>query len=268
MALLDVRELTVSYGGVAANLGIDLQVEPGTVVGLIGPNGAGKTTFVDAVTGFTHATTGRIEFAGTELTGMGPAARARTGLARTFQSVELFDDLTVRDNLAVAAGRPRWYSLLVDLVRPGRGRNDGADRVDRALTRMGLEALAERPGAALSHGQRTLVGMARALAAEPSLVLLDEPAAGLDTSESRQLGTRIRGLAAEGLSILLIDHDMELVMDVCDDVYVLDFGRVIAHGPPAAVRADPQVVAAYLGTGGAAAVGDVAGDAAVEADNG
>ena len=246
MALLDVRELTVSYGGVAANLGIDLQVEPGTVVGLIGPNGAGKTTFVDAVTGFTHATTGRIEFAGTELTGMGPAARARTGLARTFQSVELFDDLTVRDNLAVAAGRPRWYSLLVDLVRPGRGRNDGADRVDRALTRMGLEALA----------------------AEPSLVLLDEPAAGLDTSESRQLGTRIRGLAAEGLSILLIDHDMELVMDVCDDVYVLDFGRVIAHGPPAAVRADPQVVAAYLGTGGAAAVGDVAGDAAVEADHG
>ena len=249
MVLLDVRELTVNYGGVAANLAIDLQVERGTVVGLIGPNGAGKTTLIDAVTGFTVPTAGRVVFDGVELTGLGPAARARAGLARTFQSVELFDDLTVRDNLAVAASQPRWYSLLVDLVVPGRRRHEGADRVERALAAMGLHDLADRRGSDLSHGQRTLVGMARALAAEPSLVLLDEPAAGLDTGESRQLGTRIRGLAADGLSILLIDHDMELVMDVCDDVYVLDFGRVIAHGPPAVVRADPQVVAAYLGAG-------------------
>jgi branched-chain amino acid transport system ATP-binding protein len=247
MALLEARGLTVTYGGLAANDDIDLDCHAGKLVGLIGPNGAGKTTFIDAITGFTAISSGFVTFDGVDLAGLRPDARANLGLVRTFQSLELFEDLSVRDNLMVAAEQPRWYSFLADIVWPSRGRKTYAAQVDGALDALQLQDLADAHPSDLSHGQRKLIGVARALAAKPKLVLLDEPAAGLDTNESQKLGRHLRGFLETGVSLFLIDHDMGLVLNVCDYIYVLDFGKVIAHGTPAEVRADPAVIAAYLG---------------------
>jgi branched-chain amino acid transport system ATP-binding protein len=168
-------------------------------------------------------------------------------LSRTFQSLELFEDLTVRDNLLAAAERPRWHSFLGDALRPGRNERAYYDQVERALAVLGIASLAGTFPTDLSHGQRKLVGVARALAATPKLVLLDEPAAGLDTAESQLLGIHLREFLTQGMSVFLIDHDMGLVLNVCDYIYVLDFGRLIAAGTPAQVRADPAVIKAYLG---------------------
>jgi branched-chain amino acid transport system ATP-binding protein len=247
MALLEARGLTVSYGGLHANDDIDLDCETGRLVGLIGPNGAGKTTFIDAITGFTPLSAGMVSFDGVDLGDSRPDKRAAMGLVRTFQSLELFEDLTVRDNLLVAAEKPKWYAFLADVVVPGRGATAFEDQVDEALEALGLTSLADAHPGDLSHGQRKLIGVARALAAKPKLLLLDEPAAGLDTQESRLLGRHLRGFLDLGVSLFLIDHDMGLVLNVCDYIYVLDFGQVIAHGPPAQVRSDPAVISAYLG---------------------
>ena len=247
MALLEARGLTVSYGGLHANDDIDLDCESGKLVGLIGPNGAGKTTFIDAITGFTSVSSGVVTFDGVDLADNRPDTRASMGLVRTFQSLELFEDLTVRDNLLVAAEQPKWYSFLADIVLPNRAEGKFRDQVDVALGALGLTDLADKLPSDLSHGQRKLIGVARALAAKPTLLLLDEPAAGLDTQESRLLGQHLRGFLDLGVSLFLIDHDMGLVLNVCDYIYVLDFGKVIAHGTPAQVRADPAVISAYLG---------------------
>jgi branched-chain amino acid transport system ATP-binding protein len=248
MSLLDARGLTVTYGGVHANDSIDLRCQPGRMVGLIGPNGAGKTTFIDAITGFTPVTSGTVTFGGRDIGRASPSARARLGLARTFQSLELFDDLSVRDNLLIAAERPTWYSILHDIVLPTRRQREADERVDWAIDTMDLRAVVDVLPSRLSHGQRKLVSIARAFAARPELVLLDEPAAGLDTAESEALGALLRSAVDAGISLLLIDHDMGLVLGTCDDIYVLDFGVVIAHGPPATIRNDPTVITAYLGT--------------------
>jgi branched-chain amino acid transport system ATP-binding protein len=246
-ALLETHGLTVTYGGLNANDSIDLSVEEGKLVGLIGPNGAGKTTFIDAITGFTALSGGSATFAGSDLEGLTPDQRAHLGLSRTFQSLELFEDLTVRDNLLVAAERRRWYSFLLDIAWPGQSERGYEMQVEWALSVLGIEGLAERLPTDLSHGQRKLVGVARALAARPKLVLLDEPAAGLDTAESQTLGRELRGLLDHDMTVFLIDHDMGLVLNVCDYIYVLDFGRLIARGTPGEVRANPSVIAAYLG---------------------
>jgi ABC-type branched-subunit amino acid transport system ATPase component len=247
MALLRTIDLTVRYGGLAANADVNLEVREGTLVGLIGPNGAGKTTFIDAITGFTPVSSGRVEFDGHDLEGISPDRRAHLGLSRTFQSLELFEDLTVRENLLAAAERPKWYSFALDLVRTGRVSKENAEQVDKALSVLGLEGIAERLPSDLSHGQRKLVGVARALAARPKLLLLDEPAAGLDTQESQLLGGHLRGFLEGGTTIFLIDHDMGLVLNVCDYIYVLDFGQIIAQGTSAEIRKDPAVIGAYLG---------------------
>ncbi|MCU1485571.1 MAG: inner-rane translocator [Actinomycetia bacterium] len=231
--VLDVADLTVRYGGVVAVSEVSLHVEAGTVVGLIGPNGAGKTSVIDAITGFAAAR-GSVEVVGERVDGMRPYRRVRAGVARTFQSLELYDDLTVGENVSAAAAAAR-----------GDARRDA---VDRALDLVGISALHERTAGELSQGERQLVSIARACAADPQLLLLDEPAAGLDTTETKWLGERIRTIAASGVGVLLVDHDVALVLSVCDHIYVLDFGQVIAEGDSAAIRADRTVAAAYLGT--------------------
>jgi ABC-type branched-subunit amino acid transport system ATPase component len=223
----------VRYGGVVAVSQVSLRVDAGTVVGLIGPNGAGKTSVIDAITGFAPAT-GTVEVAGERVNDLRPYRRVRAGLARTFQSLELYDDLTVEENVSAAAA-----------AVPGDARHHA---VDRALDLVGISALRDRTAGELSQGERQLVSMARACAADPKLLLLDEPAAGLDTTETRWLGERIRTIASAGVGVLLVDHDVALVLSVCDHIYVLDFGSVIAAGDPATIRADRSVAAAYLGT--------------------
>ena len=184
---------------------------------------------------------------GEDVTGLAPSARAERGLVRTFQSLELFEDLTVADNLAVAAERQPWWGSLADAVGLSRDSDAAAD-VAWALSLMGLEDVAGALPSDLSHGSRRLVSVARALAPRPDIVLLDEPAAGLDTSETEALGHHLRALPDAGVTVLLVDHDMSLVLDLCSEITVLDFGQVIASGPPDVIRADEGVVTAYLGT--------------------
>lgn len=252
MSALSARGVGVSYGGVRALTDVDLTVEPGQLVGLIGPNGAGKTTFIDAVTGFTQHR-GTVQLDGRDLTGLQPHLRARAGLARTWQSGDLFDDLSVAENLGVATGSHRWWGGLLATLR---GPATVTASVAEALTRVGLGDLGDARPSDLSQGQRKLIGVARALAAGPRVVLLDEPAAGLDTTESSRLGERLRAVADSGTAMLLVDHDMGLVLGVCDHVVVLEFGKVIAAGTPDRVRTDPAVVRAYLG--GSAETGQAA----------
>jgi len=244
-ATLRTEGLGVRYGGVVALDDVSLTVEPGQVVGLIGPNGAGKTTFIDAVTGFTRAT-GKVLVDDRDLTGAAPARLSRAGIARSFQSLELFDDMTVLDNLRVASEPSSWLWYLFDLVFPKTPVLPPA--AVTAIREFELEQfLGQRPSD-LPYGRRRLLGMARAVATSPSILLLDEPAAGLDDRETRELGALIRGLATRwGMGILLIEHDVELVMSVCDQIYALDFGRQIAAGDPAEIRRSPALVAAYLG---------------------
>jgi len=252
--ILRTRELSVSFGGVRALTGVDLEVSEGQLVGLIGPNGAGKTTFVDAITGFVSYH-GSVELDGRTLDGLPAHARAKLGLVRTWQATELFDDLTVRENVAVAAYRPSFLTTIKELFTPPPA---SPPSVDEALELLGIASLASEMPADLSQGQRKLVGVARALAERTRVLCLDEPAAGLDTAESEQLGRELRQVADAGTAMLLIDHDMGLVLGICDDVYVLEFGKLIAHGPPQVVRADPAVIEAYLGS----AAGELAGETA------
>jgi ABC-type branched-subunit amino acid transport system ATPase component len=249
--VLETRGLSVSFGGVHALVDVDLRVEPGQLLGLIGPNGAGKTTLIDALTGFVRYR-GSVLLDGRDLAGKAAHARARLGLARTWQSVELFDDLTVMENVTVAAD-PSALSALRDVVSRSNGQSE---RVSEALRAFGLEEHGDALPSELSQGERKLVGVARAYAASPRLLCLDEPAAGLDTLESETLGRHLREIVDSGIAMLLVDHDMGLVLSISDYVVVLEFGKVIAHGPPEAVRRDPAVVSAYLGS----AAGEVAAE--------
>lgn len=242
---LRAEGLTVRYGGNVANADIDLEVRPGEIVGLIGPNGAGKTTFVDAVTGFTPAE-GGVVLAGQRIERLRPHQRRRRGLSRTWQSGELFGNLTVEQNVMVAT-RPGGVSTVFrDLFARRRKEVDPA--VSEALRVVGLDRFEDRLARDLTLGQQKLVGVARALVGTCSVLLLDEPAAGLDSSESLEFADRMRRIVADGgPGILLIDHDMSLVLGVCDRVYVLEFGKLIFAGTPEDARTDPAVVAAYLG---------------------
>jgi ABC-type branched-subunit amino acid transport system ATPase component/ABC-type branched-subunit amino acid transport system permease subunit len=230
---LDVDQLTVRYGGVMAVIDVSLRVEAGAIVGLIGPNGAGKTSVIDAIVGFAPSR-GKVRLAGADLEGKAAHARVRGGMARTFQSLELYDDLTVEENLSVAV--------------LGADRHHRHHAVDHALGRVGIESLRERSAGELSQGERQLVSIARACVADPQVLLLDEPAAGLNPTETALLGERIRTISEAGTAVLLVDHDVGFVLDLCQTVYVMDVGRVIAEGGPEVIRSNPEVADAYLGS--------------------
>ena len=241
--VLSARSISVSFGGVRAVVDVSLDVEPGQLVGLIGPNGAGKTTFIDAVTGFVPHS-GSVMVDGHDVTGSRPHVRARRGLTRTWQATELVDDLTVRENLTVAARHPTATQTIKELFsKPVRH----VDAVDEALERLRLGHLADAMPAEITQGQRKMVAVARALAARPKLLLLDEPAAGLDVQESAELGHQLREVVDQGLPMLLVDHDMGLVLAISDRLVVVESGSVIGRGTPAEIRGNPRVVEAYLG---------------------
>jgi ABC-type branched-subunit amino acid transport system ATPase component len=242
--LLSVTGLTVTYGDVAAVDDVSFEVAPGQITGLIGPNGAGKTSLIDAVSGFTPCR-GSTVFAGERIDAWPAYRRSRAGLVRTFQSVELFDDLTVLENIAAGASRGSRRGTLGELLLGRGSRLPGV--VDELLTQFDLTALAGASVRELSQGHQKLVTIVRALAGRPKLVLLDEPAAGLGSRDSAWLGEQLIRIRDSGVTVLLVDHDMSLVLTVCTALVVLDFGRLIAAGPARDVREDPAVVQAYLG---------------------
>ena len=230
--VLTASGVSVHYGGVTAVDGVDMEVRRGTIVGLIGPNGAGKTTLLDAISGFTPYS-GKVILEGRDLAGLPAHRRVRAGLGRTFQQTQLYDDLSVTENVVVGTAATQ-----------GREPKE----MQEVLDLLDLAGVAERPVGELSQGRRQLVSIARALIGNPDVLLLDEPAGGLDTTESQWLGHRLRRVRDSGVTILLIDHDMHLVLNLCDAIYVLDFGKVIASGVPSVIKSDRTVAAAYLGS--------------------
>jgi branched-chain amino acid transport system ATP-binding protein len=241
--VLQTRRLTVRYGGNLALDSVSLRIGEGELVGLIGPNGAGKTTFIDALTGFTPST-GAVIMKGTDISQLKPHRRVLAGLGRTWQGAELYDELSVRENLEVGGRRP---SIGVSIKTMLTGRSPSASVIDQAVDLLGLADILDRSPDDLSQGQRKSVDVARALTAGSNVLCLDEPAAGLDTTESLELGRRLRRVVEAGTTLLLVDHDMGLVLGVCDRIYVLDLGRVIAEGTPNEIRTSAEVIEAYLG---------------------
>ncbi|HKY16589.1 MAG TPA: branched-chain amino acid ABC transporter permease/ATP-binding protein [Microthrixaceae bacterium] len=253
-ARLEVVDITVKFGGVLALDGVGFAVEPGEVVGLIGPNGAGKTTLLDVVTGFTTQSTGSVRFGGQVIDGWSVERRARAGLVRSWQAVELFEEMTVRDNLLVAADDQARRYYLRDLVHPGQRR--ATILMNELVEEFGLEEVLDERPSTLPHGVARLVGIARALVTEPSVLMLDEPAAGLSDREGVELGAAIRSVAAgRGIGILVVEHDVPLLLQTCDRIVALDFGRQIAEGTPAEIARDEAVIDAYLGSAAVATTG-------------
>ena len=239
MPALEVSDVAVNFGGTRALDDVSITVEPGRVTGLIGPNGAGKTTLFNVVTGLLSPGRGRVVLHGQDVTDLAPGRRARLGLARTFQRLELFTSLSVRDNIKVAGDiRNSWGR---------RHRIDISSETDRIVALTGLEDVAERDVSDIPTGRARVVEVARALMSQPSVLLLDEPAAGQTERETEEFGHLLQQLADQGLAICLVEHDMALVMRVSSDIHVLDYGKVLAVGKPEEVQNDPAVIAAYLG---------------------
>jgi branched-chain amino acid transport system ATP-binding protein len=241
--VLRVEGVSVAFGGVRAVIDVDLEVAAGTVTGLIGPNGAGKTTLFNVITGLQKPARGRVLLEGADVTSKGPRYRARRGLGRTFQRLETFGSLSAFDNVLVAVEN--------NGIHGGAARTAAA----RLLARVGIVDVATTQADVLPTGLARLLELARALACKPRVLLLDEPFSGLDTGESTRLGDLLEELAGEGQAVLLVEHDMEMVMRLCQPIYVLSFGSVIACGSPAEIRANAQVQAAYLGAPAVAEAG-------------
>jgi branched-chain amino acid transport system ATP-binding protein len=248
---LEADGVTKHFVGVVALDEVSIVVRPGEIVGLIGPNGAGKTTFFNCVTGFTTPTAGRVRLDGADVTGWPPAARARQGLARTFQQAKLFGHLSVRENLLLGRHVHYGASALQAALRTPRARaaeRAAIDHVEEVAERCGLTGVLDAAVGDLPYGTQRMVEVARALATEPAVLLLDEPAAGMDTAESSYFGELLLGVHDGDRSILLIEHDVPLVLRVCHRIYVLDFGRLIATGTAEEIRADERVRTAYFGS--------------------
>ena len=254
MTALATEHLSIAFGGVHALEDVSLAVPPGLVFSVIGPNGAGKTTLFNVISGLYAPERGRVRLAGDDVTRLAPEALARRGLSRTFQNLQIFFRMSALANVMVGRHRHETTGIWADLLHlPAVARQNRVTReaAMAALARVGLASAAERPAASLSYGDLKRLEMARALASEPRLLLLDEPAAGCNAVETAEIGAIIRRLTGDGITVVLVEHDMRLVMDVSDRIHVLANGRTLAEGTAAEVRANAAVIEAYLGVGGA-----------------
>ena len=249
---MNVEQVAVHFGGLVAISDMSFSVAEGEIVSLIGPNGAGKTTAFNVMTGFLAATKGKVSYRGTALNGLKPHQVADLGLIRTFQRTSVFPNDTVYDNLLIGLhrqGRIGLFQTIFGLPRARASERVLRERASELVDWVGLQRRAHDPAGSLSYGEQRLVGVALALAAEPSMLLLDEPVSGMNASETQSFVQLIRNVRDRGITILLVEHDMPMVMTVSDRIVVLNYGRIIAEGPPDVIRNDPAVIEAYLGQG-------------------
>ena len=248
--MLELIHVSRQFGGLQALTQIDMRVTAAKVTGLIGPNGAGKTTLINNISGLDHPTSGRIVFDGHDITHLSPHQITRLGIARTYQNIRLFGEMTALENLLISQHAQGSASLVESLVFAPRYRAEERHLRERAfslLERFDLAAFANVAAGTLAYGDQRRLEMARALGTRPKLMLLDEPTAGMNPIETHALGEQIIRLREDGLTVLVIEHDMSLIQQVCDDIYVLNFGEIIAHGTHDEIKRNPQVIEAYLG---------------------
>jgi branched-chain amino acid transport system ATP-binding protein len=256
MTALAAENISIAFGGVRALDGVSFKAAAGKVFSIIGPNGAGKTTLFNVISGLSVPDDGRVWLGDEDVTLLAPERLARRGLSRTFQNLQIFSHLTALENVMVGRHRHESTGLAADLLhlpRVSRQNRISREAALDALVRVGLGALAQRPAGALAYGDLKRLEIARAFATEPMVLLLDEPAAGCNPTETRNIETLIRGIAGDGITVVLVEHDMRLVMNVSDRIHVLANGRTLAEGDAAEIRTDPAVIEAYLGTRSAAA---------------